>query len=193
MKKVLIIVDPQNDFITGSLAVPGAEEAMRKFAEWVGIGNLEGYDNIAITIDNHPVDHCSFKEHGGPFPPHCINHTNGAAISRVVETAILGYGAKEVPMFYTKGEESNKEQFSIFETYYNGYKLLNDANLTNRDIEFEIHVMGIAGDYCVHDTIADLIKMGYKKNIVVLPEFIASLDGGKKLQNLIDDNELQTL
>jgi nicotinamidase/pyrazinamidase len=189
MKKVLIIVDPQNDFITGSLAVPGAEDAMRKFGVWAK-GNLEKFDFIAVTIDSHPNNHCSFIEQGGVFPSHCVNHTEGASISKTVEAALkFGKNVK----FYTKGENSKKEEFSIFETYYNGYKLLNDFGVTNRSQEFEIHVMGIAGDYCVHDTIAGLIKMGYKKNIVVLPEFIASLDGGKKLQKLIDDNELQTL
>lgn len=192
MKKLLIIVDPQNDFITGSLAVPGAVEAMNKFANFAEIGNLEGYDNIAVSIDNHPTDHCSFKVNGGVFPVHCVHHTNGAAIYATVASAIFGHGAKTTPEFYTKGEDRHKEQFSIFETYYNGYKLLNDAGLTNRSQEFEIHVMGIAGDYCVHDTINDLIKMGYKNNIVVLKDFIASIDGGAKLNTLIKENNLKT-
>ena len=32
MKKVLLIVDPQNDFITGSLAVEGAKEKKMRLA-----------------------------------------------------------------------------------------------------------------------------------------------------------------
>jgi hypothetical protein len=35
------------------LAVPGAVEAMNKFANFAEIGNLEGYDNIEVSIDNH--------------------------------------------------------------------------------------------------------------------------------------------
>lgn len=35
MKKILLIVDPQNDFITGSLAVKGAKEKMVKLAEHI--------------------------------------------------------------------------------------------------------------------------------------------------------------
>ena len=35
MKQILLIVDPQNDFITGSLAVEGAKEKMMKLAEYI--------------------------------------------------------------------------------------------------------------------------------------------------------------
>jgi hypothetical protein len=37
----------------------------------------------------------------------------------------------------------------------------------------------------VHETICDLIAMGYKDNIVVDTKYIASIDGGDKLANLI--------
>lgn len=45
-------------------------------------------------------------------------------------------------------------------------------------------VVGTAG-CCVHETICDLIAMGYKDNIVVDTKYIASIDGGDKLANLI--------
>ena len=35
MRKVLVIVDPQNDFITGSLAVEGAKEKMERLTEYL--------------------------------------------------------------------------------------------------------------------------------------------------------------
>lgn len=34
--------------------------------------------------------------------------------------------------------------------------------------------------------------MGYKNNIVVLKDFIASIDGGEKLNALIKENNLKT-
>ena len=45
MKKILLIVDPQNDFITGSLAVEGTKEKMMKLADY--IKNL-GYKSDAL-------------------------------------------------------------------------------------------------------------------------------------------------
>ena len=199
MKRILIIVDPQNDFITGSLAVPGAEEAMEKFRQSAWNGDIEKYDFIAVTIDNHPQSHCSFVQQGGIFPPHCVNHTIGAAISPVVENALkfaknFGNNVK----FYTKGENPNTEEFSIFKSP-NSTKLLLDISEFCTVDDFEIHVMGIAGDYCVHDTIADIIELTkdfntpFKDKIVVLYEFIASLDGGLKLHKLILEHKLQTL
>ena len=47
--KVLLIVDPQNDFITGSLAVPGATAAMDYLTEWVRVHRAE-YDAIVVTL-----------------------------------------------------------------------------------------------------------------------------------------------
>ncbi len=35
MNGMLVIVDPQNDFINGALPVPGAEKAMNDLAEYV--------------------------------------------------------------------------------------------------------------------------------------------------------------
>lgn len=56
----LVIVDPQNDFINGSLAVPGAEKAINNTIEFIK-KHKEDLDYIAITADWHPYDHCSFK------------------------------------------------------------------------------------------------------------------------------------
>jgi nicotinamidase/pyrazinamidase len=79
MKNLLIIVDPQNDFITGSLAVPGAVEAMDNLVDVLNTKSVE-FSSIIVTIDFHPFDHCSFKENGGEWPSHCIQYTEGAAI-----------------------------------------------------------------------------------------------------------------
>lgn len=60
----LIIIDPQNDFVKGSLAVPGAEEAMNNIIKFIEDHKQDlGY--IAVTLDWHPLSHCSFKEFGG--------------------------------------------------------------------------------------------------------------------------------
>ena len=75
--KVLLIIDPQNDFITGSLAVPGAIEAMDYLTRWVQEHHDE-YDAFVVTLDQHPADHYSFDVQGGPWPVHCVRYTIGA-------------------------------------------------------------------------------------------------------------------
>lgn len=57
MKKALVIIDPQNDFIispqfTGSLGVPGAYEDMLRIADYI---EKENPTHIIVTLDTHNV------------------------------------------------------------------------------------------------------------------------------------------
>ena len=76
---VLMIIDPQYDFISGSLECSDAIEKMTKLAYYIR-ENGEKYDSIVITLDWHPIDHCSFIENGGEWPMHCVAYTKGASI-----------------------------------------------------------------------------------------------------------------
>ena len=67
MAKMLLIVDPQIDFINGSLPVPLAAEAMNELASYLKV--VSGmYDVKVVSADFHPWNHCSFKENGGEWP-----------------------------------------------------------------------------------------------------------------------------
>lgn len=56
-KKVcLVIIDPQMDFINGSLAVPGADDDMSRVAEMIRKYGKE-IDDIQITMDSHYKTH----------------------------------------------------------------------------------------------------------------------------------------
>lgn len=76
MDKILLIVDPQVDFISGSLAVEGAKEKMDALTNALQSGDIE-CDYVMITKDFHPSNHCSFKENGGQWPAHCVKGTEG--------------------------------------------------------------------------------------------------------------------
>ena len=79
--KVLIVVDMQNDFITGALGsaeaqaiVPNVVEKVKKF---------EG--DIYFTRDTHFDDYMNTLE-GKKLPvPHCINNTKGWSIIKELE------------------------------------------------------------------------------------------------------------
>ncbi len=64
MKKLLLIVDPQIDFITGTLPVAGAAEAMDALAKYVKEKGNE-YTVKIVTADWHPYHHSSFADEGG--------------------------------------------------------------------------------------------------------------------------------
>lgn len=53
-KNILLIIDPQNDFHTGSLAVPHAEEDAKKIVELIKSGK---FDEIHVSLDTHTKNH----------------------------------------------------------------------------------------------------------------------------------------
>ena len=72
MSKILLIVDPQVDFVNGSLPVTGAAEAMDALAAYV---KEHGNEYVArlVTADWHPYHHCSFADEGGMWPDIACN------------------------------------------------------------------------------------------------------------------------
>lgn len=184
MKNILLIVDPQNDFITGTLAVQGAKEKMLKLSDYIRDFGRE-YDYICITMDTHPVKHCSFKENGGIWPDHCVISTNGCRIPEYL-TDLLG---KYNTYVFHKGTEPNLEEYSIFDNKTDGVELSNFLSATqDEDPETFVDVCGIAGDYCVLETIKGLKDIINPEHISVLMDLVASIDGGEKLTEFLDNN-----
>jgi nicotinamidase/pyrazinamidase len=181
MKNVLLIVDPQNDFITGSLAVEGAKEKMMKLAEYI---ENEGhkYDYICITMDTHPLNHCSFKENGGIWPKHCVAGTNGWSLPEYINN-----DTHELYLYF-KGTESDREEYSIFDNCVDGHFLEDRIIELFKQDDLYIDVCGIAGDYCVLETLKGLRRIIGDMRIQVLTDYTASIDGGEKLMNYLKEN-----
>lgn len=187
MKNILLIIDPQNDFITGTLAVQGAKEKMLKLSDYIKDFGYE-YDYICITMDTHPINHCSFKENGGMWPKHCVNFTNGWEMPEYLKESLIG--KYDIHMYY-KGTKMNSEEYSIFDNEDNGQSLINTLFETqNEDPETFVDVCGIAGDYCVLETIKGLKNIINPDNISVLIDLVASIDEGKKLKEFLNNNKI---
>ena len=75
----LIIVDCQNDFITGTLTVKGAKTAVEEIKKFIK-SHYKEIEKIIFTVDWHPYNHSSFKRNGGQWPNHCVQYTPGACI-----------------------------------------------------------------------------------------------------------------
>ncbi len=76
MKKLLIVVDYQNDFVTGSLGFRKAQELEETIADKIS-EYREKRDEIAFTFDTHGEDYLETFE-GRRLPvPHCIKETEG--------------------------------------------------------------------------------------------------------------------
>lgn len=187
MKNILLIVDPQNDFITGTLPVAGSEEKMRKLAEYIKAKGAM-YDHIAVTFDSHPSNHCSFGDFGGIWPYHCIEDTEGWEMPDYLEYAMSQY------YFYKKGTSTNKEEYSIFDNEQWGAKLRKEIlEFIGSGDEVYVDVCGIAGDYCVLETLKGLRGIIGNDYISVLSEFTASIDGGEKLNTFLEENGINNI
>ena len=187
MKKILLIVDPQNDFITGTLTVKGAKEKMMKLADYIISDAHPQYDYICVTLDSHPENHTSFKENGGIWPTHCVYNTNGWDIPEYLDDA-LNLSGKLVD-YYHKGTESNREEYSIFDSE-DGNTLSEQITDLIKEHDVYIDICGIAGDYCILETLKGLRRIIGDQYIRVLTQYTASIDGGEKLMNYIKDNSI---
>ena len=117
--RLLIIVDPQIDFTTGSLATAKGPSAMDYLAKAINKGAWKAYQWIVITQDAHPKNHCSFVEQGGPFPPHCVQGTEGMNVYPALDEALCGI--YDIGRYYLqKGDLPDKEEFSIFQNEDSG-------------------------------------------------------------------------
>ena len=75
-----ISIDTQNGFCEGgNLAVEGGKKSGDKQAQHLE-ENKDKYAIVVATADWHPSSHCSFKENGGIWPPHCKQFSADAAI-----------------------------------------------------------------------------------------------------------------
>ena len=188
MKNILLIVDPQNDFITGTLPVEGAEERMKKLAEYIEARQTE-YDYILITMDSHPEDHCSFKENGGIWPRHCVTWSDGWSVPDYLDKALK---TSRVACYH-KGNVPNHEEYSIFNNEEDGFVLANQLRELVEEGEIYVDICGIAGDYCVLETLKGLRKLVPDECISILLDFTVSIDGGEKLLAYANENQINII
>ena len=169
MKKdsATVVVDMLYDFIDGSLACIGGEEAVeetRRFLE----KNLEGEGDAAVEIldtkpvlfirDHHPADHSSFKDFGGIWPAHCVAGTRGGEIHE----KLLPFVNEDLT--FDKGCDRAVEQYSGFDGRNAAGQPLGEV-LSLMDIK-TVYVCGIATEYCVRSTCEDLLKAGFKVQLL---------------------------
>ena len=179
-KKMLLIIDPQVDFINGSLAVEGADGAMIALARYIE-RNGQDYHAIGITCDWHPVDHISFKENGGIWPSHCVQHTVGATISPYIFDAVKS-AKNALYLSFTKGDNPKTEEYSFMDNQVAAKRFLEFVK--TEEIE-EIEVCGLALTYCVSESIVGMWAKGLGDKITLLTEFSPSIgDPSKTLEDL---------
>ena len=169
----LLIVDVQNDFLPGgALAVPDGD-AIIPVLDSYG----EKFDHCGLPViasrDWHPRDHCSFREHGGPWPAHCVAGTHGAELAATL-------ALPRHSMIVSKATQRDHDAYSVFQ----------GTGLAERLRELHcrrLFIGGLATDYCVRATALDALAAGFE--VIVLEDAIRAVDvqagdGARALEEL---------
>lgn len=168
----LLVVDIQNDFCPGgALAVKEGDAIIPVVNRLVRLF-LEREATVAYSRDWHPEDHSSFREEGGPWPPHCVAGTRGSAFHPSLHVPLY-------PLIISKGT-GNDEALSAFDGT-NLHERLQQRGVTR------LFVVGLATDYCVKATALDGLSLGYETIVLAdatRPVDISPGDGEKALQNV---------
>lgn len=144
----LILVDIQNDFC------PGGALAVNEGDQIVPAVNrlIPEFPSVISTQDWHPANHISFKERGGPWPPHCVQGTRGAELHSDLKTDTIAH-------YFRKASSPDKDDYSEFAGEDNRGRRLDDV-LKSRGVK-HLYVVGLATDYCVLETVLDGLRYGY--------------------------------
>ncbi|MFM7332577.1 MAG: bifunctional nicotinamidase/pyrazinamidase [Brachymonas sp.] len=166
---VLIVVDVQNGFMPGGgLPVPCGDEVVpvinalaKKFA------------NVVLTQDWHPARHSSFaSSHAGrqPFeviqmpygeqvlwPDHCVQGTHDAALHADLHIP-------HAQLIIRKGVHAGVDSYSAFQEADRKTSTGLAAYLKARGLS-EVHVCGLATDFCVAWTGLDARSAGFEVTV----------------------------
>lgn len=85
--KILIVVDAQNDFVTGSLGSPEAEKVVPNIVK--KINNYNDNDFIVCTLDTHFDNYLETQEGRNLPVKHCIKETKGHHIHNEIVDALI--------------------------------------------------------------------------------------------------------
>jgi nicotinamidase/pyrazinamidase len=149
----LLIVDVQNDFCPGgALPIEHGDQVVPIINHWIENFTEQGLP-VYASRDWHPKDHLSFNTEGGPWPPHCIQDTPGAAFHpdlRLPASAVI----------VTKGVRFDQDQNSAFDQTGLG------THLRRKGIA-RLMVAGLALDVCVLATVMDARQAGLEVLLIL--------------------------
>lgn len=146
MKKILIVVDMQKDFVDGALGTPEAQAIVPAVS--TRIRNFDG--DIIVTLDTHFENYMDTAE-GRKLPvPHCIKGTEGWKLDAQVDKAL-----------------KDKQYKTLEKLTFGSVDLPNVVADLSGDEDFEIELIGLCTDICVVSNALILKANYYDKKISV--------------------------
>lgn len=167
-RNVLVVVDVQNDFVDGSLAVTDGEQVVdpiNQLAQAVRRANL---GRVAFTRDWHPAT----TPHFDNWPVHCVAGTDGADFYPTLDVqssdTVLSKGMGQTDGY--SGMEGISKKKETLESI---------INPNDRQESVRVFIGGLATDYCVKATaigVAECFRRYRNVEIHVIPEAIRAVN-----------------
>jgi nicotinamidase/pyrazinamidase len=168
MKKIVIVVDTQADFMNpdGALAVAGADALAGPMNAWLAALRPDETAAVLFTFDTHFADTYPLSEEAKEFPIHCVRETpcwHNVLDAGRVDPAIPAYRLE-------------KGVFAMWQEDGLSVEPIGGGAPVDRDAFFsdlkasgvgEAIVIGVAADYCVRWAIDGLVERGFA---VTVPE-----------------------
>jgi len=163
MLRALVVIDYQNDFLSeGALAVPSGNEVGPVIHSMAS-----DFDLILASLDWHPFNHVSFETFRPAdereceisaaiekWPVHCVGFTGGAMPG--VDLDVRG-----VQRFFPKACDRLTEELSCVAK---GAESECARFLRSAQVD-EVHLVGLALDYCVKDSALGLVEVGFSTHV----------------------------
>lgn len=155
MKKILLVVDYQVDFVSGALGFAGAELLDRPISEKI---KEYGKGNVFYTLDTHFDNYLDTKEGKNLPVPHCIKGTAGWEV----------YGETKQALFDADAVCIEKRSFGID---------LTDETLSKlpRAVD-SVEIVGLVSNICVISNAVILNTLYSDAEITVDAALTASFD-----------------
>ncbi|MCF7935027.1 MAG: isochorismatase family protein [Synergistales bacterium] len=152
--EALLVVDVQKDFLPGgALGVPGSEAIVP-----IINGLVERYGSagcpLVFSRDWHPAGHASFEEQGGPWPPHCIQGTEGAEFAP-------GMAIPPEARILDTADHLDHDAYSAFQETDLGEYFRKQGVGT-------ITICGLVTEICVRATVLGALEEGF--DVLMLPD-----------------------
>ena len=161
-KKLLHIVDMQNDFVmaNGKLPVAGAESLIEPANEF--LRNVK-FDKTIATFDTHYRATYNNTSEARDFPPHCLYGTNGWKLAIRLD----------------KYDRVLKNVYDVWADQRAIQKALTGFNPKSTDV----YVMGVASDFCVKYAIKGYLDRGY--HVTVLQDLCCGIN--KQIDDVVSE------
>ena len=194
-KTALIVIDMQNDFLSGSLALKDcpAKQDGEKCVEVINnLVQLSSFDIVVYSLDWHPDDHISFVNNAPNFPHH-ESSTADLENLNVYDTVIFQMDDKPLEQVMwpahcvqnSWGAELQKDLMIVKDSYkvYKGTNKVVDsysaffdnARLSKTNLEnilrdngvAKVVLCGVATDVCVHYSAMDSASLGFDTSVII--------------------------